>query len=79
MAVKIRLSRLGVKNRPHWRIVAVDGRCKRDGAFLENLGTYDPIKHTVVQLHVDRIDHWVSVGAQCTDAVTKIIKMGLAK
>jgi small subunit ribosomal protein S16 len=75
MAVKIRLSRLGKKNRPYCRVVAVDGRCKRDGKYLENLGTYDPVRHEVVQLHVDKINEWVSKGAQCTDAVLKLMKM----
>lgn len=73
MAVKIRLSRIGRRNRPFWRVVAVDSRKKRDGAFLENLGSYDPIKHQVLQLHVERINHWVSLGAQCSDTVLKIV------
>lgn len=75
MSVKIRLSRLGKKNRPYWRIVAIDSREKRDGAHLENLGTYDPIKHQVIQLHKDRIQAWVSKGALCSPTVVKIIKM----
>lgn len=74
MAVKIRLSRLGKKNRPYWRIVAVDSRKKRDGAFLDNLGTYDPLKHQLVQLHQDRLQDWVKKGAICSDTVKRIIK-----
>lgn len=74
MAVKIRLSRLGKTHRPYWRIVAMDSKKKRDGAFLENLGTYDPIKHELIQFHVDRINDWISKGAICSDAVKKIIK-----
>ena len=74
MAVKIRLSRLGKTNRPYWRVVAIDSRKKRDGAFLDNLGTYDPVRHEVVQLHVDRIAEWVSKGAICSDTVKKIVK-----
>ncbi len=74
MAVKIRLSRIGRKNRPYWRIVAVDSRNKRDGACLENLGSYDPIKHEILQLHQDRIDHWVSKGAICSDTVARLVK-----
>lgn len=73
MAVRIRLSRIGRKNRPFWRVVAVDSRKKRDGAFLENLGSYDPIKNQILQLHVERINHWVSLGAQCTDSVLKLV------
>ena len=75
MSVKIRLSRVGRKNRPCWRVVAVDSRKKRDGAFLENLGSYDPIKHEILQLHLDKIENWVSKGAICSDTVLKLIKM----
>ena len=75
MAVKIRLSRIGKTNRPYWRVVAVDSRKKRDGAFLDNLGTYDPIKHDIIQLHTDRIEGWVSKGAICSDAVKKLVKI----
>ncbi|MBU4269856.1 30S ribosomal protein S16 [Candidatus Dependentiae bacterium] len=75
MSVKIRLSRMGKNNRPYWRVVAVDSRKKRDGAFLENLGSYDPIKHDVLQLHTDRINDWVLKGAICSPAVKKLIKI----
>ena len=51
MAVKIRLARLGTTNAPVFRIVAIDSRRKRDGACLENLGTYDPISHKLIQFH----------------------------
>lgn len=72
--VKIRLSRLGKKNRPYWRIIAVDSRKKRDGAFLDDCGTYDPIKHEVIQIHTEKIQDWVSKGAQCSPAVVKLLK-----
>lgn len=75
MAVKIRLSRIGKKNSPIWRIVAIDSRKKRDGAFLENLGTYNPLTQTLVQFHVDRILDWISKGAVCSETVTKLIKL----
>lgn len=75
MAVKIRLSRIGKKHRPYWRIIAIDGRKKRDGAFLENLGTYDPINHTLIQCHRDRINDWVSKGALCSDTVKRLLKI----
>lgn len=75
MAVKIRLSRIGKKNSPVWRIVAIDSRKKRDGAFLENLGTYNPINKELVQFHADRISAWVAQGAICTDTVEKLIKL----
>ena len=74
MAVKIRMSRTGRTNRPYWRIVAVDSRNKRDGAYLEKLGTYDPIRHEIIQLYTDRIDAWISKGAQCSDSVLKLIR-----
>ncbi|MGE0207337.1 MAG: 30S ribosomal protein S16, partial [Candidatus Babeliales bacterium] len=67
MAVKIRLSRIGKKNAPQYRIVAVDERKKRDGEYLDNLGTYEPIAHKIVQLHEDRIKDWLSKGAIMTD------------
>lgn len=79
MSVKIRLSRIGKKSRPYWRIIAVDSRKKRDGAFLDNLGTYDPIKHEVVQLATERINDWVAKGAECSPAVTKLMKKSVSK
>ncbi|MCK4650551.1 30S ribosomal protein S16 [Candidatus Babeliales bacterium] len=75
MAVKIRLSRIGRKNRPYWRVIAVDSRKRRDGDFLDNLGTYDPIKHEIFKLHKDRLNDWISKGAICSDAVRKLIRM----
>ncbi len=74
MAVIIRFSRIGKKNRPYWRIVAVDSRKKRDGACLEDLGTYDPLKHVAIQLHKDRIQNWIAKGAECSPAVVKLLK-----
>lgn len=74
MAVKIRMSRMGKTNRPYWRIVAVDSRKKRDGAYLERLGTYDPINHQIMNLDIDRINAWLSKGATCTNGVLKLIK-----
>lgn len=74
MAVKIRLSKLGKKNRPYWRIVALEERSKRDGSFLEDLGTYDSFKHQVIQIHLDRIQDWVAKGALCSPTVARIIK-----
>jgi len=75
MAVKIRLSRIGTKHLPIFRIVAVDSKEKRDGAFLENLGTYDATNSKFVQFHADRIDDWVSKGAIVTDSVKKLYRM----
>ncbi len=78
MAVKIRLSRIGRKNHPYWRVVAVDARKQRDGACLDNLGTYDPIKHEIIQLNKDGIKQWVAKGAECSAAVVKLLKQDVA-
>ena len=75
MAVKIRFSRIGKTHSPVYRIVAVDERAKRDGKFIENLGTYNPLNHTLEQWHAERIDYWVSQGAQKTDAVKRLESM----
>lgn len=74
MAVKIRLSRIGKKNAPFYRIIAIDERKKRDGASLEILGTYNPRSGEFIQFHEARIQHWVGLGAIETDAVKKLHK-----
>ena len=73
--VKIRLSRVGKKHVPFYRIVAVDSRDKRDGGCLENLGTYDGLNGKIIQFHEERINAWVGKGAVMTDTVKKIYKM----
>lgn len=79
MSVKIRLARLGKKNAPIYRIVAIDSQKKRDGAFIENLGTFDPIKGLIIQFHADRVNDWISKGAIASDAVKKIQKLHKVK
>ena len=75
MAVKIRLARGGAKKRPFYRIVATDARNPRDGRFLEKLGTYDPMsKDGSLVLDRSRVDHWLSVGAQPTEAVRRLLR-----
>lgn len=74
MAVRIRLSRIGKKKAPFFRIVAVDGREKRDGKFLENLGTYNPLTGEIIQFHVEKLNNWVQKGAIPSDTVTRIVK-----
>ncbi len=75
MSVKIRLKRVGAKNSPVYRVVVADGRCPRDGKFLEEIGTYQPQKKgDNVSLNLDRIDHWISVGAQPSDTVASMIR-----
>lgn len=72
MAVRIRLSRIGKKHAPFYRVVAVDGRKKRDGAYLEDLGTYDGLKGVLVRFEKDRVDHWISQGAIPSDVVKRL-------
>jgi small subunit ribosomal protein S16 len=75
MAVKIRLKRVGAKNSPVFRVVVADGRSPRDGKFLEEIGTYQPLKKGEnVQLNLDRVNYWVSVGAQPSDTVASMIR-----
>ena len=74
MSVRIRLTRIGKKHVPFFRIVAVDSRRKRDGACLADLGTYDVIKSAVVRLDEEGIKRWLSVGAQPSQSVKKIVK-----
>ncbi len=74
MSVRIRLNRIGKKHVPFCRIVATDSRRARDGAVLADLGTYDMLKSTVVRFDEQGFDHWVSVGAQPSETVQKIVK-----
>jgi len=77
MATKIRMSRAGAKNRPFFRIVVADSRSPRDGRFLEKLGTYNPLLEKGdpqrVVLNVERIKHWLSVGATPSDRVARFL------
>lgn len=74
MALKIRLSRRGTTNRPFYHIVAADSRSARDGAYLEKLGTYDPLATTDrVKLEADAIKTWLSKGAQPSERVAKML------
>ena len=77
MALKIRLSRAGAKKRPFYRVVVADSRSPRDGRFLERLGTYDPMlpkDHPErVRLNVERVRHWLGVGALPSDRVARFL------
>ena len=80
MAVKIRLSRMGAKKAPFYRIVVADSRYPRDGRFIEEIGTYDPTKNpSVVNLDVEKANKWIATGAQPTDTVKKILKIASEK
>ena len=75
MAVKIRLARHGAKKRPFYRIVIADSESPRDGKFLENVGTYDPVADPAkVSLKQERIKHWIDQGAIPTDTVKNLLK-----
>lgn len=75
MAVKIRLTRKGTRKKPFYRIVAADSEFPRDGRFLENLGTYDPmVDPAAITLKEDRINYWLSQGAKPTTTVQSILK-----
>ncbi len=77
MAVRIRMKKMGKKHRPFYRICAADGRSPRDGRVLEELGTYDPmVPETDARavLNGERVQYWLSVGAQPSDKVKVLIK-----
>jgi len=74
VAVKLRLMRMGKKKQPTYRLVAADSRSPRDGRFIEILGTYDPrAEPSVIEVKNDRAVHWLSVGAQPTARVKKLL------
>lgn len=75
--VKIRLQKLGRRNRAYFRIVVTDARVKRQGTYLEKLGQYDPIEKELdkkVVVNAERVLHWVKQGAQPTEAVANLLK-----
>lgn len=75
MSVKIRLTRMGTNKRPYYRIVAVDSRKKRDGAYLEELGYYHPLQEEdSIRINEERIKYWLGKGAQPTHTVKIILK-----
>jgi small subunit ribosomal protein S16 len=75
MSVKIRLARHGAKKNPFYRIVVADSESPRDGRYLENVGTYNPLKDPAeVTLKSERIDYWLQQGAIPTDTVKSLLK-----
>ena len=75
MAVKIRLRRMGAKKNPFYRIVVADSRYPRDGRFIEEIGTYDPLMSPAdVKIDADKAKQWIANGAQPTDTVKDILK-----
>jgi len=81
MAVKLRLKRMGSKQKPFYRIVAADARSPRDGRFLESIGTYDPVNNdTKTNIDTEKALYWLSNGAVPTDTVRNILsKEGVMK
>lgn len=76
MAVKIRLTRMGAKSKPFYRIVAADTDSPRDGKFLEILGNYDPKKNPAeITVKEDRVRDWLAKGAKATLTVSNILKI----
>ena len=77
MPLRIRLARAGAKKRPFYRIVVADGRAPRDGRFIEKLGTFNPLlpkdSEERLKLDVDRVNHWLGVGAQPSDRVLRFL------
>ena len=75
MAVKIRLRRMGAKKNPFYRIVVADSRYPRDGRFIEEIGTYDPLKTPAdVKIDADKAKQWIANGAQPPDTVRVLLK-----
>ncbi|MBQ4381633.1 MAG: 30S ribosomal protein S16 [Oscillospiraceae bacterium] len=73
--VKIRLRRMGAKKAPYYRIVVADSRFPRDGRFIEEIGTYDPMQEpSLVSVNADRAKEWLANGAQPTDTVKTLLK-----
>jgi small subunit ribosomal protein S16 len=80
--VVIRLSRGGAKARPFYNIVVADKRNRRDGRFIERLGFYNPLARggeEPLRIAADRLNHWISVGAQPSETVERLIKQNAAK
>ena len=78
--VKIRLARGGTKKKPYYRVVVADQRCKRDGRYLEHIGFYNPmVSENRFGIDEKRVKHWLSVGAQPTERVSKLMKQAKIK
>ncbi|MBQ6621456.1 MAG: 30S ribosomal protein S16 [Mogibacterium sp.] len=73
--VKIRLKRMGAHKKPFYRVVVADSRTPRDGRFIEEIGTYDPLKDPAeIKIDVEKAQKWLSTGAQPTDTVRALLK-----
>jgi small subunit ribosomal protein S16 len=79
MAVKIRLKRIGAKKNPYYRVVVADSRSPRDGKFIEEIGTYDPMAEpAAVKIDAEKANTWLKNGAQPTETVKSLfVKSGI--
>jgi small subunit ribosomal protein S16 len=74
MATKIRLTRLGDKKTPFYRVVVADSRCARNGSYIENLGTYNPMVNPAeIKLNKERVDYWIKTGAQMSETAKELL------
>ena len=77
--VKIRLRRMGAKKAPFYRVIVADSRSPRDGRFIEEIGTYDPLTNpATIQIDMERANYWIASGAQPTDTVRGLLKKAQA-
>ena len=75
MAVALRLNRQGSKDRPYYKIVVVDSRARRDGRYIEQVGSYDPMKEGVnYTINLEKVDKWLANGAQPSETVNSMIR-----
>ena len=75
MPVRVRLTRVGSKKNPIWRVVVADGRSPRDGRFIETLGHYNPqTQPSTIEIDEAKVKDWISKGAQPTDSVRRLMK-----
>ncbi|NNG06991.1 MAG: 30S ribosomal protein S16 [Desulfobacteraceae bacterium] len=75
MAVRIRLTTMGAKKKPFYRLVAANSEAPRDGKFLEILGSYDPMKDPAqVTVHKEKVDYWLKKGARVSGSARAILK-----
>ena len=77
--VRIRLTRLGAKKKPFYRVIVADSRAPRDGNNIEQIGIFDPLTNPpLIRLDLARVDHWIGVGAQPSDTVSDLIRKARA-
>ena len=73
--VKIRLARHGAKKRPYYRVIVADGRCPRNGKFIDDIGRYNPLLDPpMIKIDLEAADKWLANGAQPTDTVASLLK-----